>query len=145
MYLHFQTSVRALGSSTLFSASLGSLKSNKWANITIQHHTAVELQADFDRSSPGSRWEHSLQFIHAAVHSCHEVDVGERCGYGHGLCAVFIVYPEVCAAGITSPAHRKVQRSGLDALSGHLWAQISNITHYYTNIREDDQVQISLI
>lgn len=70
--------------------------------------------------SPCGWRQHGLQFGNTAIHWHQKVDVGEGCGVRHGLCVVFVIYPEVSAVSIAAPAQRKVQRSRLDPPSQHL-------------------------
>lgn len=61
-----------------------------------------------------------MEFGDATVHRHHEVDVGKGNRVRHSLHVVLIVYPEVGAGSITTPANCQIEWGGLNALCCHL-------------------------
>lgn len=67
-------------------------------------------------SVPGGRWDHCLDPGLASFNRNVELDVVQWNGRSHGVCVVFVVYPQVRVGGVAPPAQRQVQGCGLDAL-----------------------------
>lgn len=81
-------------------------------------HTRVSISAP--RFLPGGGRDHGLDFGFASIDRNQEEDVMQWNGSCHGLGVVFVIYSKIRAGSVASPAHRQVQRRGLNAFRRHL-------------------------